>query len=59
MRVKVYDVLGRRVAVLSDGVLEAGAYRFTLDGSDFPAGVYLVRAEGGGHRLTERITLVR
>jgi hypothetical protein len=43
-RVAVYDVLGREVGVLHEGVLDAGAHRFRFDGSGLPAGVYLVRA---------------
>lgn len=44
--VAVYDVLGRRVAVLHDGLLAAGEHTFPLATSGLPAGVYLVRAEG-------------
>ncbi len=58
-RVEVYDVLGRRVAVLLDETVEAGRHRVRFDGAGLPAGVYLVRAEAGNRRWTERITLVR
>ena len=59
VRVEVYDVLGRRVAVLHDGPLAAGEYRLTLDGTSLPAGVYVVRATGAGLDLTRRVTLIR
>jgi hypothetical protein len=59
VRVAVYDVLGREVTVLHDGPLRAGEHRLRLDGQALPAGVYVVRAEVGVQRLTERITLVR
>ncbi len=55
----VYDVLGRRVAVLVDGALEAGSHRVAFDGRDLPSGVYLVRAEAEGFAATQRVTLVR
>ncbi len=59
----VFDVLGRRVAVLLDGVVEAGSHRVAFDGSALPSGVYLVRAtsEGTAQRSaqTQRVTLVR
>ncbi len=42
--VGVYDVLGRRVAVLTAGPLGAGSHVFRLDGAALPAGVYVVRA---------------
>ena len=59
VRVVVYNVLGRRVALLAEGPLEIGTHRFALDGSGLPAGVYLVRVESGERRLSQRITLLR
>ena len=47
-RVSVFDALGRRVAVLHDGPLAAGARTFQLGGEGLAPGVYVVRAEGGG-----------
>lgn len=44
--VVVLDALGRRVAVLHDGLLAAGEHSFPLDTSAFPAGTYLVRVTG-------------
>jgi len=57
--VAVFDVLGREVAVLHDGLLAAGTHRLAFDGAGLPAGVYLVRVESSGDQLTERITLLR
>ncbi len=66
MRLAVYDVLGREVAVLAEGAHEAGRHTVPLDGSALPAGVYLVRLEvadpargTGGRVLTQRLPLVR
>lgn len=59
VRVDVVDVLGRRVAVLHDGPLSVGEHRLSLDGSGLPAGVYVVRATGGGLDHSRRVTLVR
>jgi hypothetical protein len=59
VRVAVYDVLGRRVAVLHSGDLAAGAHRFGLDARALPAGVYVVRAEVSGEVLTRQMTVVR
>jgi len=56
LRLAVYDVLGREVAVLADGVLAPGEYPFTLDGAELPAGLYFVRLATG--RQTESLTLV-
>ncbi len=51
VRVAVYDVLGREVALLHDGPLADGTHALALDrGARLAPGVYVVRAavEGGG-----------
>lgn len=53
----VYDVLGRRVALLHDGALVSGSHAFQLDGRDLPADTYLVRATGAGGAVTARAVL--
>ncbi len=55
----IYDVLGREVAVLTDGVLDAGPHEVTFDGSDLPSGVYLWRLEANDWVETGRLTIVR
>ena len=62
--VSVYDALGRRVALLHDGPLAAGAHALAFEASTLPAGVYVVHVrvtpEGGG-AWTEvrRVTVAR
>ncbi|MDX1547144.1 MAG: hypothetical protein R3247_09160, partial [Rhodothermales bacterium] len=47
VRVEVYDVAGRRVALLHDGPLPAHeAHAFTFDAGRLPSGLYLYRAVG-------------
>lgn len=59
VRLTVYDVLGRRVATLIDGVRQAGDQTVRFDASSLPSGMYLYRLEAGSTQLTQRITLVR
>ncbi len=59
VRVAVYDVLGRRVALLADGMVEAGTHEATFEAADLPSGVYLVRLEAGETVQTHRVTLTR
>ncbi len=59
MRVVVFDVLGREVAVLHAGPLGAGEHALSFESAHLPAGVYLVRAEGGGLVASQRVTVVR
>src|SRR5690606_31481259 len=57
--VAAYDALGRRVAVLHDGVLAAGSHTFRFEAEDLPSGVYAVRASGVSGAVSRRVTLVR
>ena len=58
VRLALYDALGRRVALLHDGPLAAGAHRIAWDGA-VAAGLYLVRLEAGGEMHTRTVTRLR
>jgi hypothetical protein len=55
----VYDVLGRRVAMLADEARSAGRVERHLDTSGWASGVYFVRLVAGGEVRTQRLTVVR
>ena len=57
--VTLSDLLGRRVGVLHEGPLGAGAHRIAADLSGLPAGVYLVRVEAGGAVVARTVAVVR
>ena len=58
--IEVFDVTGRRVAVLYEGTLAAGAdHRFVFGGGDLPGGIYLIRATAGEASIERRVTLIR
>ena len=57
--VTLHDVLGRRVAVLHDGVLAAGAHTLPVDASALPAGTYLARVAGSVVAAAVAITVAR
>ena len=59
VEVAVYDVLGRRVAVLHAGPLDAGPHAFRLDRGDLPPGVYVVRASAGDTLASRTLTWLR
>ena len=56
VRLTLYDVSGREVARLVDGVEEAGSHEAPLDGAGLPSGVYRCRLEADGTTL-ERIVV--
>ncbi len=55
----VYDVLGREVATLVDGVQEAGEHSVILDGSRLASGVYYYRLLAGSFSDTGRLILTK
>ena len=58
VRVAVYDVLGREVAVLAEGERAAGAYTAALPSTLAP-GAYVVRLRTAAGTVTRRATIVR
>src|SRR5690606_23738549 len=58
VRLAVYDVLGREVAVLVDGVQPAGTHRAAFDAAGLASGVYVYRLRTGAGTLTRTMTLV-
>jgi hypothetical protein len=60
VQVAVYNVLGRRVALLHDGPLAASAARtFVLRGDALASGLYFVRAQGETFTTTRQIVRLR
>ena len=64
VRLGVYNVAGREVAVIQDGVREAGPHEASWDGADgnglqLGAGVYFVRLDAEGESRTSKMLLMR
>lgn len=60
VRVTVYDVMGREVIRLHDGLLAAGTrHAFEVDGRALASGVYLIRVDGEHFAETQRLTVLR
>ncbi|MEM6783471.1 MAG: T9SS type A sorting domain-containing protein, partial [Bacteroidota bacterium] len=59
VRVMVYDLLGREVAVLADGAQAAGTHVLVIETAVWPAGAYLIRATVDGATETRRVTVSR
>ncbi|MEM1096416.1 MAG: T9SS type A sorting domain-containing protein [Bacteroidota bacterium] len=56
----VYDLLGRRVRTLVDGMQSAGVYDVVFEAGDLPTGLYFYRLEAAGYvSITRRMTLQR
>jgi hypothetical protein len=59
VKLVVYDVLGREVAVLVNERRAPGTYRDTFDGSGLASGVYFYRFVAGGFVDTKKLLLLR
>jgi hypothetical protein len=59
VRLRVYDLLGREVALLADRLQAAGTYEAVFDATGLPSGVYLYRLEAGRFTQIRAMTLVK
>ena len=59
VRLEIYDILGRRVAVLEDGLQQAGTHQIQWDASVFSSGTYIYRLEAGAFTETRQMMLVK
>ena len=59
IRISIYDLTGREVALLIDGVQEAGAYEINFEGGNLSSGVYVYKLEADGFVATRKMALVK
>jgi hypothetical protein len=59
VKLRVFDTLGRVVAVLAEGMYEAGVHEATFDASRLPSGMYITRIEYEGKSLVRRVLLLK
>jgi hypothetical protein len=58
-RLTVVDLLGRQVAVLADGLLEAGEHAYSFNATNLASGVYIYRLETQESTLSRRMILTK
>ena len=64
VKLAIYDLRGRRIAVLVDGFLRAGSHALrwegaAADGRPAASGIYLCRLQSGRQLLTRKLVLIR
>ncbi len=59
VKIKIYDILGRVVLTLVDGVQPAATYRMTFDASRLASGTYIYRLEAAGKTVTRTMVLLK
>jgi hypothetical protein len=59
VRLSVYDLMGREIAVLVDGPKAAGEHSVVFDATGLASGVYMVELVAEGQRVTRLMTLLK
>lgn len=59
LSLRIYDILGREVAVLVDEQLKPGSYEVEWDASNYPSGVYIYRLKTGSFSETKKMILLK
>ncbi len=64
VQVTIYDVTGRLVRSLADGVMPAGTSALLWDGSSdggriLPGGIYIYQVTSGSERVTDKVVLLK
>jgi hypothetical protein len=59
VRIEVFNVLGQRVATLTDETYDRGWHSVDVNASRYASGVYFYRIEAGGFRETGKMTVVQ
>lgn len=56
---KVFDLLGKQVATLVEGVQQPGAYRVTWNARDISTGVYIYKLSAGAYNKTQKLVVLK
>ena len=59
VQIRVYDVLGKEVAVLVNEKLRPGTYKITWDASNYPSGVYFYKLTTADYNQTKKMVLLK
>ncbi|MCW8812430.1 MAG: T9SS type A sorting domain-containing protein, partial [Chlorobium sp.] len=59
INLKVYDILGREVAVLVNEQKPAGTYEVEFDGKGLPSGIYFYQLRAGNFVETKKMVLMK
>lgn len=59
VQLSVWNLLGQRMDVLVERLMEAGRHEMIWDPGNLPAGFYIIRLEVDGQLFTRRITLIK
>lgn len=59
VKLRVYDMLAKKIAELVNGFQEEGRYEVTFDGSNYPSGTYFYKLEAGSYVEVKKLLLIK
>lgn len=59
LSVDIFDVLGRRISRLHDGLVSSGSHSFVFRPEGLPGGIYIARISGKSMNTTQRLVYAR
>ncbi len=59
IHLSVYNLIGEEVAVLFDGIVQAGFYEVTFDASSLPSGAYFYKLQSGNSVVAKKMLLMK
>lgn len=59
VKLSVYDVQGRLVKTLAEGMLTAGSHQAVFDGSNLASGLYLAKLTAGNFTAVQKLVLLK
>jgi hypothetical protein len=57
--IAVYDILGRRIATIAEGIQQPGKHQFKFDGSNIGSGIYVVRLQAPGFTRSNKLIIIK
>jgi len=55
----LYDITGRKVATIAEGVFESGVYSYNFDSSNLSAGVYFLVLKGKKDTVAQKVLILK
>ena len=59
VKVGVYDVIGKEVAILTDGIMDEGQHFVMWNADEFSSGIYFVKFQTNNFLSTQKIMLIK
>ncbi|HCA44079.1 MAG TPA: hypothetical protein DEP28_12600 [Bacteroidetes bacterium] len=59
VKIKVFDMTGKLVKFIFNGILERGNYKFLFNGSELPSGIYYYSYTSRENSQTKKMVLIK